>query len=135
MTVRQSGQHRQTSDNNPPNITAGVTLKAVDALNDPNVQHFTRAQVAYLIHLAFLTGAEHRRTHDRAEMLASWDIATSIEGTRAQRIAWELEMAERRAEIRRAHEAERPPPWVGALADCEWPEVAVPGQPRLRVAA
>lgn len=135
MTVEQLLDNRYTSRAKPPKLTAGVTMKAVDALTDPNVQHFTRAQVAYLIHLAFLSGAEHRRAHDTAELLASWNVSMSIEETRAQRIGWELELAGRRAEIRRAHDAERPPPWAGTLAGCEWPEVAVPGEPRLQVAA
>lgn len=135
MTVSQRRLHRQTSSNNPRNITAGVTLKAVDALRDPNVQHFTRDQVAYLMHLAFLSGAEHRRAHDTAEMIASWDVAATVQETRAQRIAWELELAERRTQIRREHETEHPPAWVGTLAGCDWPEVTQPGWATLRVAA
>jgi hypothetical protein len=139
----------------PTRPTAGVTLKAVDALRDPNVQHFTREQVAYLMHLAFLSGAEHRRAFDLAELIATWDTSTTPRQTREQRIAWEMQRYAEQAELRRLRESERRPrpstravqptgldefgnvvP-VGEAPDpqCEWPEVAQPGRTNLRVAA
>jgi hypothetical protein len=135
--------------------TAGVTLKAVEALRDPNVQHFTREQVAYLMHLAFLSGAEHRRAFDLAELIATWDANTNPRQTREQRIAFEMQRYADQAEMRRLRTSGRrtrrsvravqptgldesgnvvP---VGEMPNprCEWPDVAQPGQPDRLVAA
>jgi hypothetical protein len=120
-----------------PNPRAGVTLKAVDALRDTNVQHFTREQVAYLMHLAFLSGAEHRRAHDVAELMATWDekfpgpgrctvVRPHTKRIRDLRKAARMAEYDRIADLKRAREAyDRPSanPWP----DCEWPEVARPG--------
>jgi hypothetical protein len=110
-----------------PNPRAGVTLKAVAALTDPNVQHFTREQVAYLIHLAFLSGAEHRRAFDHAELIAAWDVNTTPLRTREQRIAWEMAEYERLADLKLARDAYADRVAVNPWPNCPWPEVAVPG--------
>jgi hypothetical protein len=143
----------RVGDANRP--TAGVTLKAVDALRDQDVQHFTREQVAYLMHLAFLSGAEHRRAFDLAELIATWDANSTPQQTREQRIAYEMQRYAEQAELRQVREADRRPAprdqpmrptgvdeWgnivpAGEAPDphCEWPEVAQPGRPSLRAVA
>lgn len=110
-----------------PNPRAGVTLKAVDALTNPDVQHFTRDQVAYLLELAFLSGAEHRRLFDLADMLTSWEVHGPWRRTRKQRIAWEMAEYERLADLRRARDAYAQGAVAEPWPDCEWPEVARPG--------
>lgn len=73
---------------------AGTTLAAVDAINSGQ-QTFTRAQVAYLMHLTFLSGIEHARTFGTAILIAGWDINTTPRRTR------DLLIAERLAEYER----------------------------------
>lgn len=133
-------------------ITAGSTLAAAEALSDPTRETFTRAQVAYLIDLAFRTGVQHRNTYDRAEMIGNWDTHTSPHRTRAQRIAAEMRRYETDAAARRQIESEWPTPthtfqqvqhWDASdwarhgltirrsrqvlNLDEPWPDVAVPG--------
>jgi len=135
MKVTQTRDGRQSLGTPPPRITAGVTLKAVQALQDPDVQHFTREQVAYLIHLAFLSGAEHRRAHDLAELLASWDINTPPRRTRQDRIAWEMRQYIEQAEMRQARDEFGRDPRLRPVADPDWPAVATPGGTKAQVAA
>jgi hypothetical protein len=146
---------RAMIDNSRVRPTAGVTLKAVEALRNPDVQHFTREQAAYLMHLAFLSGAEHRRAFDLAELIATWDANTSPRRTREQRIAFEMQRYADQVELRRLREAGRRPRRKGRAVqptgideygnvepagempdpNCGWPEVAQPGGAILRVAA
>lgn len=154
MNVTHARDSCQTPVGNQSRVTAGVTLKAAEALTDPNRQYFTREQVAYLIHLAFLSGAEHRRAFDTAELIATWDADTTPQQTQEARIAWELGQYAERMELRRLRER---PPQVAPIAldrptgiddygnivpagqapdpGCEWPAVTKPGSTPLRVAA
>lgn len=154
MNVTHARDSCQTPVGNQSRVTAGVTLKAAEALTDPGRQYFTREQVACLIHLAFLSGAEHRRAFDTAELIATWDANTTPRRTRQQRVDWELAQHAEQAELRRLRErphgqtAVSPVQPVGLddygnvvpvgqtpNPECGWPAVAQPGQPGLRVAA
>jgi hypothetical protein len=128
----------------PHRLPAGVTLKAVEAAGGQ--QTFDRAQVAYLIHLAFLSGAEHRRLFDAADLAATWEDNTAPRVTHEMRVAAEMRLYAERDELRKLREAGRRPVrmrpgqrygWderqrevpVGESVepDIEWPAVAVPG--------
>lgn len=102
-------------------LTAGVTLNASDALIG-NQQTFTRAQVAYLISLAFQSGQTRAASDDIAEAVACWDEFAQPKQTRADRIAARL--AEMQAGVER--EARRPRP-LRVVGDDDWPEVEQPG--------
>jgi hypothetical protein len=133
-------------------ISAGSTLAAVEALQDPKRETFTRAQVAYLIDLAFRTGVQHRNTYDRAEMIAEWNAHASPQSIRERRIAGEMRQYEIKAAARRQIESEWSVPthtfeqvrdwdasdWMRNRPavrrsrqllnlDEPWPDVAVPG--------
>lgn len=73
-------------------LQAGVTLSATEALQGDQ-QVFTREQVAYLIELAWMSGLSHGRLYDQAELIATWDAATSPRETREQRVAREIAAA------------------------------------------
>ncbi len=160
MTVEHGLDDRQTTADIGPNLTAGVTLKAVEALEQQKT--FTRAQMAYLVALAYDSGltqgradlAEHlAKAESMAEIAACWDEHYQPKPTRKQRIA------RRHEDMRDAmwRENNRPPwnrtpiepgyrtgvndyGWVVNAGgrvnpDVEWPEVAVPGGRELRVVA
>ena len=111
-------------------ITAGTTLMAAAALTDNNQQHFTRAQVAYLIALAYESGRAHAAAEDMAEVVACWHEFAKAAATREQRVA--QRHADMQAGIER--EARRPKPKTRRL-DCDWPPVAQPGGAQLRQVA
>lgn len=121
---------RRRSINCAINPDAGITLNAADALADSNRQHFTRAQVAYLIALAYQSGRAHAAAEDMAETVACWLEFAQPAATREQRVA--ARHAEMQAGIDR--EAARPKPNTNRL-DCDWPPVTQPGVTRLRVVA
>jgi hypothetical protein len=52
--------------------SAGGVLTAVDALQDPARQTFTREQVAYLLRLAYDSGRTAAYVGDLAELHADW---------------------------------------------------------------
>ncbi len=162
MKVTPMSESRQSSGGKPPPVTAGVTLKAVEALDHQDT--FTRAQVAYLMHLAFRSGAAIRTAGDMAELEAACEANFQPHPTREQRVRIRLaEMDESAARFRRDWEARRrkltPPmahqptglkehddfgrllePQVVPVGqrvnpDVEWPDVAVAGKPELRVVA
>lgn len=70
-------------------ITAGSILNAVNALNNPDRTTFSRAEVAWLIRLAYRTGLHHGRRHDLADWLEGWAEHHPDPPTRADRIAAE----------------------------------------------
>lgn len=69
----------------------GTTLAATDAMRSGQ-ETYTCDQVAYLLQLAFLSGAGHRNAMDTAEMVAQWSIHTTPLATSAQRKAQRLEV-------------------------------------------
>lgn len=128
MHVTQESDRRQRLAQ-PVNPAAGVILKAVEALQDQNTQHFTRAQVAYLIALAYQTGRAHAAGEDMAETVACWAEFAEPRKTRDQRVQQRLDdMADgvwRQAQM--PHSRER--------LDVEWPAVSKPGSNDRQVAA
>jgi hypothetical protein len=68
-----------------PATPAGATLNAVDALRHADT--FTRAQVAHLIHLAYLSGGHARTALDIAELRALHHDQPDPRTIRAQRVA------------------------------------------------
>lgn len=113
----------------PANPTVGVVLKAVEALQDQNTQHFTRAQVAYLIALAYQTGRAHAAGEDMAETVACWAEFAEPRKTRDQRVQQRLD--DMAAGVWRQAQM----PDSGHRLDVEWPAVSKPGSNGLRVAA
>lgn len=73
-------------------LQPGVTLAACHALTGPQ-ELFTRAQVAYLIDLAYQTGLAHGRAYDEAQLLTGWLEHHTDPPTRADRIAAEVNRA------------------------------------------
>lgn len=103
-------------------LTAGVTLNAVDALTGPQ-QTFTRDQVAYLIALAFRSGRSQWYRSEMAEAECQWEDNAKPRATHERRVAaMHAEMAASGERRRR-----QPPRRVIAI-DCDWPPVAVPGK-------
>jgi hypothetical protein len=127
MTVEHEPGDRQTLADIGPPLTAGVTLKAVDALEQQDT--FTRAQLAYLIALAYQSGRAHAAAEDMAETAACWQEFAEPRTTREQRVAQRL--ADMQAQVKRT--AQRPK--THPTLDVEWPEVAVPGHALLRAVA
>lgn len=74
----------------PPTLTAGVTLRAVEAL-ETGQQTFTRAQVAYLLALAYDSGRTAAYREDLAEMHSTWEDRDERRRTYLERIAERLE--------------------------------------------
>lgn len=112
-----------------PNLLGSeITGRAVAALRDGQ-RTFTNSQVAYLMALAFNSGAELGKilsAEDLAEDAASWVEFAQPRATRERRIAErhaEMEAAER-ARIRRAKGR---PDIRGPLYGVVWPQVAIPG--------
>jgi hypothetical protein len=97
-----------------PATSAGVTLSAVEAL--PDAQIFTRDQVAYLIHLAYLSGGRARNLLDDAELVGTFAEHITPRMAREQRIA------KRRAEMDEGQACKPPPPRY-------WPAVMPGGWP------
>lgn len=122
MNVTHARDSCHSSVGNPPRITAGVTLKAVDALEDPNVQHFTRGQLAYVIALAYETGRLHAASENIAEAVAYWQEFADPEVTREERVQRRhAEMASGMVRV-----ANRPAA-AGLHPLGDWPEVKIPG--------
>ena len=67
----------------------GTTLAAAEAISSGQ-QSFTRDQVAYLIHIAFLSGIEHARAFGTAVLIAGWEIHQQPHRTRDMLIAERL---------------------------------------------
>jgi hypothetical protein len=70
----------------------GTTLTAVDAIRDGQ-ELFDRAQVTYLMHLAFGSGLFYGHSFDVADMLATWAAHGIEQPSRAERIAAEVAAA------------------------------------------
>lgn len=68
---------------------AGVTLAAADALNSGQ-QTYTRAQVAYLMRIAYDAGRTARQREDLAELHTVWDDKAWRRKTHEQIIAERL---------------------------------------------
>lgn len=84
---------------NTKHLTAGTTLRAIDAIRSPQ-QTYTRDQVAYLMHLAYLSGRTTRALDDLAELHGTWAEHREPRITREQRVAEriaDMEQAARRA--------------------------------------
>jgi len=82
-----------------PRLSAGVTLRAADALRQGQQEVYTSAQVAYLLHLAYESGRTAAAGEDLAEAVACWAEHPLPRITRAQRVAQriaEMEAAARR---------------------------------------
>lgn len=95
--------------------SAGVTLAAVEALGTHET--FSRAQVAYLINLAFRLGAHARAAGDAAELEASRSANFEPQPTREARIAARLARAAEQHEIEWLRRTGRPPQtWTGGTA-------------------
>lgn len=98
--------------------SAGGILAAADAIRGPQTT-YTREQVAYLMHLAYLSGATARHLGDINEMTKTW--ATHPH----QRITAEQRHAERMAEMA-AHAAQinaelgRPPGYEYHGGSVDW---------------
>jgi len=112
--------------------TAGSVLAAAAALQDPTRDTYTRDQVAYLMHLAYLSGGTARHVGDIHEMTATWARHPHERATAEQR------HAERMAEMTAA--ATRINAELGRPADYEYrggPVDWATGRParRLEVAA
>ncbi len=160
MKLTQDSGDRQTTGREEPAITAGVTLKAVEALDEQGA--FTRAQVAYLIALAYESGlvqghrdlAEHLdAARGMAEIADCWAEHAQPRASREQRVARRhREMAEGVRREQKRPPAKLPPLEAGyrtGLDDhgrevrvggpvnphAEWPEVATPGATHLRAVA
>lgn len=112
-------------------IEAGMTLRALAAI-EAGQQTFTRAQVAYLINLAYETGRRHTLAENLAETIACWDARRTPAQTRDQRKA--ARMAEMDAYARARAEREGRPyaPHLGGPV-C-W-ETSRPLRPRLESVA
>lgn len=80
--------------------SAGVTLGAVAALLDGGRDGFTQAQVAYLMSVAYASGAAVRTAGDVAEMRRAWEIA-GPSPTREARVAARIAEMERADELLR----------------------------------
>jgi hypothetical protein len=63
----------------------GMTLAAVEAMGSQ--QTFTRAQVAYLVAVAYEVGRRHTLSEDLAETIACWDEHDTPRDVRARRVA------------------------------------------------
>ncbi len=63
MKVTPMGDPRQTSGDNPPQLTASTIRKAVDALNTQD--SFTRTELAWFMQQAYRWGYEARDDEDR----------------------------------------------------------------------
>lgn len=103
------------------NPTAGVTLRAVDALVIADT--FTRDQVAYLMALAYESGRTAAFREDLAEVQVVWDASAQPRPTHEEAVT-------RRAASLPGHGI--PVTMRGGqqspLAVCDWPPVAEPGQ-------
>ena len=87
-----------TMDPEAPRLSAGVTLRAADALRQGQ-ELYTADQVAYLLHLAYESGRTAAAGEDLAEVVACWAEHPLPTITRAQRVAQriaEMEAAARR---------------------------------------
>lgn len=112
-----------------PATTSGVTLSAVEALG--HAELFTRDQVAYLIHLAYLSGARTRTLLDDAEMVATFAEHVTPTNARQRRIAKRLAEMEAGA----VRQLSQPQFWPASMPggwplpppipddDQQWPEV------------
>lgn len=101
---------------NRPATSAGVTLSAVEALGSAEI--FTRDQVAYLIHLAYLSGGRTRNLLEDAELVATFAEHVTPKIVREQRILARIAaMTEAAARARNG-----PPPryWPAAMPG-GWP--------------
>lgn len=98
--------------------TAGVTLSATAGMASQAT--FTREQVAYLIHLAFLSGGNARTALDMAEIEGIHDEhPPDPRMTRQQRVAARLADMHERAE--RARAGKTPHPFWPTLHPGGWP--------------
>ncbi|WP_422744283.1 hypothetical protein ACN27B_08545 [Micromonospora sp. WMMD754] len=70
--------------------TAGGILNAAAALQDPTRQTFTRAEVAYLMRLAYDSGRTATYLGDLAQQHCTWLDNATARRTYEQRIADEL---------------------------------------------
>lgn len=83
--------------------TAGGILNAVAAMQDPD-RTYTRAEVAYLMHLAYTAGRLHAAAEDHAETAACWAEFAQPVRTREQRVAARLAEMDRAAELKALRE-------------------------------
>lgn len=103
-----------------PTLTAGVALNAAEALE--HQQTFTRAQVAYLMHLAYESGRTSSHREDLAELTCVWNDRLEPRRTYEQRVA------DRRGEMTAGGERERRRPKRSSVnVAYDWPAVTKPG--------
>jgi hypothetical protein len=97
--------------------SAGVTLAAVTAM--ATAEKFGRAQVAYLISLAYAAGAGVRSAADAAELVASREVRFDPQPTREARVALRVRAMGEQHEIAWLRRTGEPPPepWAGGTAD------------------
>lgn len=98
------------TESSVPRLSAGVTLRAADALRNGQ-ETFTADQVAYLLHLAYESGRTATYLGDLAELYANWE---------AHRHEWQRTAEQRRAERRAVYdryaaESGRPPYYGGPV--------------------
>jgi hypothetical protein len=84
--------------------TAGGILAANAALQDPNRQAFTRAEVAYLMHLAYDAGRTATHLEDVARTHCAWEDRPFLRKTYEQWVADELAEMDRAARARAERE-------------------------------
>jgi hypothetical protein len=97
--------------------TAGVTLSALAAIQEQET--FTARQVAYLMNVMYLVGAQARTAGDRAELTASQGAHFVPAATRAARIAARLKRMAEQHEIEVLRRTGSPPaePWPGGTSE------------------
>lgn len=99
--------------------SAGGILAASAALQDPTRDTFTRAEAAYLMHLAYLAGGTARRQGDIAEMTRTWATHPHQRTTAEQRYAERMaQMAASAAQINA--ELGRPPGYEYHGGPVDW---------------
>ncbi|MDM4721136.1 hypothetical protein QTQ03_16585 [Micromonospora sp. WMMA1363] len=84
--------------------SAGGILAASAALQDPNRDTFSRAEVAYLMHLAYDSGRTATRVDDIAHTVCCWDDRPLLRRTYEQRVAGELTDMDRAARAQAGRE-------------------------------
>lgn len=83
---------------------AADTLNVCDAMQDPTRRTYSRGEVAYLLHLAYLAGQTAAVDEQVARIVCNWDDRAHLRATYEQRVAAELADMDAAARARAARE-------------------------------